>query len=142
MISFRAYHAHDFHWINSLVEANMAPYFSQYQVTWSPAYYQDKLEQGEVWIALCKGEKAGFFHMSEKNGQAYLNGIQVKPHFQGQGIGQHMMVAIDRLSMAKAYQELWLKVYHNNPIRLWYERLGFSIEAKLPHQFLMKKLLS
>ena len=107
-LSYRTYQSDDFVFCNGLIETNMAAYFQLYQIDWSPAFYQQKLAQDLVSICLMGERKVGFFHMSEKNHQAYLNAIQLHEAYQGKGLGTLIFAKLEAMSRSQGYQQLWL----------------------------------
>jgi ribosomal protein S18 acetylase RimI-like enzyme len=63
--------------------------------------------------------------------------IQLRPSFQGQGLGEKLVEEI--ITEAKrAGASLRLSVLASNPARRLYERLGFSVVMEKPHAFEMQ----
>ena len=83
------------------------------------------------------GEPVGLFKVARDGDAWQLIQIQVSPSLQGQGIGE----ALIRSLIAEAQQakaSLMLHVLHENPARNLYQRLGFQVVEKGPHEYTMR----
>lgn len=102
---------------------------------------------GQLWVAL-HGESEqvkGFAWLlsSKQEGQAWLHQMAVDPDFQDQGIGSLLMSRVLAESQKVGYRQIGLAVHQQNPIRKWYEKLGFQSAEEpvenhqLPEGYLM-----
>lgn len=138
---FIPYQAADFSYCNSLIEENMRSYFDQYGISWEADRFRRQASEGFIRICQVGEVRAGFFHLSEKDQQGYVNTIQVGRQFRNQGIGNSMMNQIEAFFSAKQYSLIRLKVYNESPAIRLYEGMGYAIETKQGSQYLMEKKL-
>ena len=65
--------------------------------------------------------------------RAYIYGFRVKPAYRNQGIGTHIMKAIEKDLHHRKFQQVTLNVGQNNhAARRFYERLGYSVVGSDP----------
>ena len=106
-----------------------------YRVIYSPAALKRQMqEQHHVFlVAWVAGEPAGFASFSPQPAEAGTDGalgyklhkIYVLPTRQGQGLGQHLIEAVENASRAAGGHYLDLNVNRYNPAIAFYERRGF-----------------
>lgn len=91
------------------------------------AHYQCILSNFDDAKIICKGfSRVGVLKLSRTNHDWHLHQIQILPSYQGNGIGQTVLRAV----LAAAKREgvpVSLTVFHENPARRLYERLGFKL---------------
>lgn len=107
-------------------------------VGWRSGRYADRLLQsfetaGMVMSAWCGLELAGLVEVLDDKGvTAYVHYLLVNPHYQGKGIGAHLMEAVKE--QYKDYLYIVLSC-ENRDVIPFYQKLGFSvIEGSTPMQ--------
>ena len=105
-----------------------------YRVIYSPAALKRQMaeQQHSFLLAYVGGEPAGFASFSplpaeETGGVGYkLHKIYVLPTRQGQGLGVHLIEAVENTARQAGGQFLDLNVNRYNPAIAFYERRGFA----------------
>jgi ribosomal protein S18 acetylase RimI-like enzyme len=88
-------------------------------------------------IVLVGDEAVGLLKVSRDGGDWYVHQIQLKPLWQGQGLGTWLIQSvIDDARTAGA--SLRLDVLKANPARRLYERLGFIVVEETPRVYEMR----
>ena len=137
----RPYREDDFAFCNALVETNMASYFEQDGTSWDEALFRHNIKKGTVSIYWIEEERAGFIQSSERDGEAYVNIIQVVAHSRNQGIGRVLMEYAESLFPPGKYRYVSLKVYKGSPAIRLYQKLGYMVVGEEDHKYVMKKKL-
>ncbi len=141
-LQFIPYQAADFSYCNSLIEENMGFYFKRYGITWEPDRFRRQADEEIVRICQIGEIRVGFFHLSEKDQQGYVNTIQVGRQFRNLGIGKKMLKQIEAIFSAQKYSLIRLQVYQESPAIRLYEAIGYVIKTEEGSQYRMvKKLL-
>jgi ribosomal protein S18 acetylase RimI-like enzyme len=94
-------------------------------------------DAGNFEVAVRGGRPVGMISLSTQADHLYLNDIIVAPDRRGGGIGTALM----RMVLARARERgvaLRLSVFHTNPARALYQRLGFRITAEDEHRAWME----
>jgi GNAT superfamily N-acetyltransferase len=135
--------------IMSLAEATWEPTYRfiisreqleyMYRVIYTPASLKRQMaEQRHAFLlAYVDGEPAGFASFSplpaeEGGGSGYkLHKIYVLPTRQGQGLGVHLIEAVENAARAAGGQFLDLNVNRYNPAISFYERRGFARQREV-----------
>lgn len=130
-----------------------------YRVIYSPAALKRQMQdqQHQFLVAYVVGEPAGFASFSPQPAEAEANGpagyklhkIYVLPTRQGQGLGQHLIEAVENAARAAGGHYLDLNVNRYNPATAFYERRGFvrQREVDVPigpyfmNDYIMRKAL-
>lgn len=110
-----------------------------YRVIYSPAALKRQMqEQQHVFlVAYVAGEPAGFASFSPQPAEAdapagyKLHKIYVLPTRQGQGLGQHLIEAVENAARAAGGHFLDLNVNRYNPAIAFYERRGFERQREV-----------
>ena len=118
-----------------------------YRVIYSPAALKRQMaEQHHVFlVAYVAGEPAGFASFSPQPAEAgarpdspdgaatgyKLHKIYVLPTRQGQGLGQHLIEAVENAARAAGGHYLDLNVNRYNPAIAFYERRGFERQREV-----------
>ncbi len=112
-----------------------------YRVIYSPAALKRQMqEQHHVFlVAYVEGEPAGFASFSPQPAEAATEGatgyklhkIYVLPTRQGQGLGQHLIEAVENAARAAGGHYLDLNVNRYNPAIAFYERRGFTRQREV-----------
>ncbi|MGY3089506.1 GNAT superfamily N-acetyltransferase [Hymenobacter sp. UYAg731] len=110
-----------------------------YRVIYSPAALKRQMEeQHHVFLlARVEGEPAGFASFGplpaeDGPGPGYkLHKIYVLPTRQGQGLGVHLIEAVENAARIAGGQFLDLNVNRYNPAIAFYERRGFARQSEV-----------
>ena len=112
-----------------------------YRVIYSPAALKRQMqEQQHVFlVAYVADELAGFASFSPQPAEAgpdspagyKLHKIYVLPTRQGQGLGQHLIEAVENAARAAGGHFLDLNVNRYNPAIAFYERRGFERQREV-----------
>lgn len=140
-LQFIPYTADDFSYCNSLIKENMGSYFEQYGISWEADRFRRQADEGILRICQIGEVRVGFFHLSEKDNQGYVNTIQVGRLYRNLGIGKKMLKQIEALFSTRNYSLIRLKVYKESPAIRLYESMGYAIESAQATQYLMQKEL-
>ena len=133
----------DHSFVFNLVKKTLWPYISKYI---KPR--KDKFDQGffddfrglgyKHIIILMKGKRRiGFYQITPKKDCLDIRRIFLSPAYQGKGIGKKFMYYFENLG----YSKLRLRVWENNPARIFYGKLGYIIINKKEHRLEMEKKL-
>ncbi|GAA4049506.1 GNAT family N-acetyltransferase [Hymenobacter glaciei] len=130
-----------------------------YRVIYSPAALKRQMaeQQHQFLVAYVEGEPAGFASFSPQPAEAGADGatgyklhkIYVLPTRQGQGLGQHLIEAVENATRTAGGHYLDLNVNRYNPAIAFYERRGFvrQREVDVPigpyfmNDYIMRKAL-
>ena len=102
---------------------------SAYPFPWTRGNFTDSLAAGYLAEVLVDGEARvlGYFVAMAGVDELHLLNITVAPAWQGQGLGQGLMQAVQRHARAQGMASLWLEVRQSNQrARALYRRLGFA----------------
>ncbi|WP_201987651.1 GNAT family N-acetyltransferase [Hymenobacter rubidus] len=111
-----------------------------YRVIYSPAALKRQMaeQQHQFLLAYVEGEPAGFASFSPlpaagDNGAAgyKLHKIYVLPTRQGQGLGVHLIEAVENAARTAGGRFLDLNVNRYNPAIAFYERRGFARQREV-----------
>ena len=110
-----------------------------YRVIYSPAALHRQMveQQHQFLVAYVEGEPAGFASFgpqpSEADGRVgfKLHKIYVLPTRQGQGLGQHLIEAVENAARTAGGHFLDLNVNRYNPAVAFYERRGFARQREV-----------
>ncbi|WP_191295981.1 GNAT family N-acetyltransferase [Lentzea cavernae] len=110
--------------LSGLTEADLTGFFVGWPVPPSPAQHLAVLRGSyRAVIARSGGEVAGFVNMiSDGVLTAFIPWLEVRPSFQGQGIGTELM----RRIVAEAAHLYSVDLTCDDALRPYYERLGMS----------------
>ncbi len=97
---------------------------------WDEAFqlnqFSDSLAPENFEILLLEGKPIGCFCLVENEGHFWLEMLLIHPNYQRRGIGKRVIRQIRRLSASKN-KTLKLGVIKANPVRQFYEKLGFTV---------------
>ncbi|WP_139923998.1 GNAT family N-acetyltransferase [Hymenobacter sp. DG01] len=105
-----------------------------YRVIYTPASLERQMtEQGHTFLLVyVEGEPQGYasFSAQPTAGLYKLHKIYVLPSAQGQGLGQHLIGAVEAAVRAAGGHALELNVNRHNPALAFYERQGFQLHRE------------
>lgn len=139
-ISCRTCKIEDRSFILNLFKDTIFNYISKYYnpsiEMFDKRFYSDYKEKK---ILLKKKRRIGLFQLSIRNNRLAITGLFLKENYQGKGIAKHLMNYFEKVAKDEKYLEIELLVWENNPAKKFYEKLGYKIESKKNHKYLMVK---
>lgn len=102
-----------------------------YRVIYTPASLQRQMTDDEhTFLLLYTDDQpigfASFSRLPLETNVFKLQKIYVLPSHQGQGLGQHLVAAVEEASRSAGAHALELNVNRNNPALAFYEHQGFT----------------
>lgn len=122
--------------------------FKESIFTYISAFYTPSIEMfeerfqsdyNEKRILLRGSRRIGMFQLSKRNNRLAITGLFLKKAYQGKGIAKHLMNYFEEIAKNHGYTEIELLVWENNPAKEFYKKMGYVIESKKDHKFLMVK---
>lgn len=94
-------------------------------------------------VVEAEGQIIGFFSVEAQDGNLFINALQVKKGYQGQGYGTAMMARIETLARAQGASviELWVQLT-NRPAMEFYRHRGYRTISRQGNNYLMRKKLT
>lgn len=125
----------DLDWLDPFYESLMRPYV-ELTHEWDSAKFREVFDPSLISIIQVNGEDAGMLKVSQRIDCFYLGDIQIRPEYQGRGIGGYWVVKTIQ-DAQRAELPVRLRVLKGNPAKSFYERLGFAVEEELENCFQM-----
>lgn len=88
------------------------------QFTFGPEYF----EKNEGWAAVLDDFPVAFYTIEERNGQAWIENLWIRPDHIGQGIGRRLFLHATDLARGRGYRVLRLESDPN--ATGFYEKMG------------------
>lgn len=101
-------------------------------------FYSDYKERKILLRGL---RRIGMFQISERNSRLAVRGLFLSKDYRGKGIAKHLMGYFEEVARKNRYSGIELSVWDNNPAEKFYEKLGYKIDSKKNHKYLMIKSL-
>jgi ribosomal protein S18 acetylase RimI-like enzyme len=118
----------------------MRPYMQEL-IVWDEreqtASFAAQWKREEVRIISVDGKDVGWLQVTEFPTEIRLQKFFVAPQYQRSGIGSEVLSNL-LVTWRSTGKKIVLKVLKNNPARLLYERLGFSVVAEAGVTFRMR----
>lgn len=122
-ITLRTTTPDDLEWLEPFYESLMRPYV-ELTHEWDSTIFPASFVAKDTTIIQADGKDIGMLKWLEKEDHIYLGDIQIKPDYQGKGIGAQLVQQV--IKKANALQlPVRLKVLKGNPAINLYQRLGF-----------------
>lgn len=99
--------------------------------------FRERFRPASTQIVVIDGVDAGMLHLEPDGDSVHLANIRVAPAYQGRGIGTRLIVAVQQDAHAHG-RSVALRVFHGNPARFLYERLGFVVVGDSETHILME----
>jgi ribosomal protein S18 acetylase RimI-like enzyme len=143
MISLRAATEQDIDFLLDLRLETMGEHFIAAGINQTNDYHRQRvLIRFEcARIVLYQNQPIGLFKFTQDELDWDIIQIQIKPAFQGKGIGGRLLEQVIAEAQ-KAGASLKLSVFKKNPARHLYERFGFAIVAETDDAFEMLRVCS
>ena len=104
---------------------------------------QDRLSEGDMWVALLKGEVVGTASVVPQGDALYVRSMAILPAARGNRIGEKLLTQIETFAIANGYERLLLSTtpFLDRAIRL-YEKFGFRRNGEPPHDLFGTPLIT
>ena len=139
-ITLRKATPNDMDFLYSLRRSTMETYLKEIGAPAAEADHIARIEYqfDHARIVLVNGVPAGLFKaaLQMEHQRWYLMQIQVSPEFQGGGIGRTVITRLIKQAEEDGLSVV-LSVLKNNPAKVLYERIGFSIIGESDIEFEM-----
>jgi ribosomal protein S18 acetylase RimI-like enzyme len=88
-----------------------------------------------------EGRIVAYYSVDGRNGNLFINAIQVLKPYQGQGLGKEMMSRIENIAKVRRLRtiELWVQIT-NRPAMQFYRHLGYRNISRQGNNYLMRKV--
>ncbi len=143
--AFRAMTRKDLPQVLTLSKENMSPIIF---ASWGVEYRDEDLlhillEPGAVNEVLeHEGRIVAYYSIDVRNGNLFINSLQVHKAFQGQGLGRRMMVRIEEHARHGESRAIELLVQYTNKAAMeFYRHMGYSLVTRQGNNYLMRRML-
>jgi len=96
--------------------------------TWDEArwadFFRGHFDPTRYQVVVVDGEDAGALSVERREGEIYLDTVEVAPHYQGRGLGTALIQSVLEDARSRGLP-VTLQVNRANRSRRLYERLGF-----------------
>lgn len=123
---------------NKTIFKYISEYYNPNIQMFDERFYSDYKEKR---ILLKGSRRIGMFQLSERNNRLAITGLFLSEAYQGKGIAKYLMSYFEKIAKSKGYLEIELLVWDNNPAKNFYKKLGYKIDSKKDHKYLMIKYL-
>jgi ribosomal protein S18 acetylase RimI-like enzyme len=97
-------------------------------VGWDEADQRDRFraafDPARVSVIVFSGEAMGLLRVDQRTDDVFLASVELAPEVQGRGLGGDIVRSVLREAAQRGVR-VRLQVFHQNPARRLYERLGF-----------------
>lgn len=88
------------------------------------------------------GRVVAYYSLDDRNGNLFINSIQVQKAYQGRGLGRRMMDTIDAYASEHGAWAIELLVQYTNTGALgFYRHLGYRLVTRQGNNYLMRRTL-
>ena len=100
----------------------------------TPTEIEQRWNEGPIWSVVKDGRLVGTVAAVAKGDALYIRSMGVVPSARGQGIGEMLLVEVERFARAGGFQRMLLSTtpFLDDAIRL-YQRFGFKRIREGPH---------
>lgn len=120
----------DYTFLYELHAATMREYVEAtwgWQEEWQQEYFARKFDPQSRQIIQIENEDAGVIVVEERDEELYIALIEISPLFQGHGVGSSIIRQLINTAHSDGLPLTLHVLKSNDPARLLYERLGFTI---------------
>ncbi|XP_013110459.1 N-alpha-acetyltransferase 40 [Stomoxys calcitrans] len=127
-------------WAFKLAERNVSPFYKQLSMGWQPKVKQNDLNKGwaRYLVAVDKNKMPvaySMFRFDMDYGQPvlYCYEMQIEPSVQRQGLGKHMMSALEECAKYWKMDKVVLTVLKNNQnAQAFFKSVGYVLDDSSP----------
>jgi len=131
----------DYPFVYRLTKRNMENYVRKFWGGWSAKMFRDNFKIQNVRILEYKGKKVGFYDTERKGKNLYVHNIQVTKSLQGKGVGNYIMLLLEREAYKQGLKKIELSVFNSSPAKNFYLFLGYKVSDDKKHSSLMQKTI-
>jgi len=142
-ISLRPATQEDFDFLWWLHRATMRPYVEKtwgWDEQWQARCFRDHFDPNTREILEGDGVPIGYISVERREDCIFLAAIEIAPDHQNQGVGTKLVRALLDEADSKGIP-VELQVLKVNPVRRFYERLGFAVNGETETHYLMRRSL-
>lgn len=89
-----------------------------------------------------EGKIVAYFSVDDRNGNLFINSIQVQKSCQGRGLGKEMMARIEEHARQRESPAIELLVQYTNRAAMeFYRRMGYRLSSRQGNNYLMRRTL-
>jgi len=89
-----------------------------------------------------EGRVVAYFSIDDRNGNLFINSIQVQKACQGRGLGRMMMARIEEHARLRDSPAIELLVQYTNRTAMeFYRRMGYRLICRQGNNYLMRRTL-
>src|SRR5690554_8166891 len=107
----------------------MAGYRAVRGIAWNPARFRASWAQFENLVIRADGDTVGLLRLLPEGDALGLRDLQVMAERQRRGIGSWAVRQVQDIAARRGFRLLRLRVYRENPARVMYARLRFSVDS-------------
>ena len=143
-IGYRAAVEKDVDFLYSLHVATMKQYVDQvwgWEDVYQESLFRKNYVPANIQIIEYDDKDIGMLSVEEREGDVFLSTIEIRPEYQGKGIGTAIIKKMVADS-AKKTKPVTLQVLKVNPAKGLYERLGFEVVEETKTHYRMSSTIS
>jgi len=117
--------AEDFEFSHELTRSNMEAYVVRHFGPWSREIYTANFHKGRNYILWSGDARVGYVRLLLEPPILFLDDLQIAASHQGRGLGSLILQHLHQMLPRCGCNAMRLRVYHENPARRLYLRMGF-----------------
>jgi len=129
----------DYTFVYRLTKRNMESYVRKFWGGWDAKLFRNNFKIQNIRIIECKRKKIGFYDIERKDKYLYVHNVQITKSLQGKGIGNYIMLLVERKAAEQDLKNIRLSVFNSSPAKKFYLSLGYRISDDKEHSSLMTK---
>ena len=141
-INLRKCRQEDYVFCHNLEKKNMTQYLEKHSLEWDTKKFKKHFNKETVWIAKYKNKRIAFFRLRFEKGLTHLESIQISKPMRKKGIGLKLMQIIEKKSSSKKLNKITLRVFKDNPAKIFYSNLGYKTKKHEGNRVLMEKKIN
>ncbi|XP_065354193.1 N-alpha-acetyltransferase 40 [Calliphora vicina] len=127
-------------WAFKLAERNVSPFYKELSMGWQPKVKQSDLNKAWArYLVAVDANKTPVaysmfrFDLDYGHSVLYCYEMQIEPTAQRQGLGKHMMLALERCAKHWKMEKIVLTVLKNNEnAQAFFKAIGYSFDDSTP----------
>jgi ribosomal protein S18 acetylase RimI-like enzyme len=117
--------ADDFEFSHELTRRNMESYVVRHFGPWSRDVYTENFRKGRNYILWSGDTRVGYVRLLLQPPILFIDDFQIAVSYQGRGLGASILQHLHQMLPRCSCKSIRLRVYHENPARRLYLRMGF-----------------